>query len=375
MLKKIPWWQPQVTKQDYPFIKKALDNNFVNEGPLTTQFENEIKKILGVKYAFATTSGTVAIFLALKGLGIKAGDEVLVPDITFIATANAVDLCSATPILVDVDPQTLNISPEAILKSITPKTKAILPVHVSGRPANMDEILKIAKDHKLFVVEDAAEAFTSKYKNKFLGTLGDAGCFSFSPNKTISTGQGGMIVTNSDELASKIRPLKDQGRPFRGTGGDDLHNTIGYNFKFTDLQAGMGLGQLKHLEKRTARMRRNHELYVQNLSALKDIKIFRADLKNGELPQWTDILVNPPSSDFGVAKRDALDAYLRENNIECRRYWHPLHRQLAYKMPDDNFPNSTTLSPRALWLPSAFTLTDKDILRVCNKIKEFFLHF
>ena len=370
--KKIPWWQPQVTKKDYSFIKQALDNNFVNEGPLTTQFENEIKKILGIKYAFACPSGTVAIFLALKGLGIKAGDEVLVPDITFIATANAVDLCGAKPILVDIDPVTLNISPEAILKSITSKTKAIVPVHVSGRPADMDAILKIAKEHKLFVIEDAAEAFTSQYKNKFLGTLGDAGCFSFSPNKTISTGQGGMLVTNSDELASKIRPLKDQGRPQRGTGGDDLHNTIGYNFKFTDLQAGMGLGQLKQLKKRALRMRRNHELYVKNLGKLKNITILKANLKNGELPQWTDILVNPPSSDFGVAKRDALDTYLRENNIECRRYWHPLHRQLAYKMPDDNFPNSTKLSSHALWLPSAFTLTDKNIVRVCDKIKEFF---
>lgn len=363
MPKKIPWWQPQVTKKDYQFIKQALDNNFVNEGPLATQFENEIKKILGVKHAFACNSGTVAIFLALKGLGIKTGDEVLVPNITFIATANAVDLCGAKPILVDVDPTTLNISEEAILKSITPRTKAIVPVHVSGRPANMDAILKIAKDHKLFVVEDAAEAFTSQYKNKFSGTLGDAGCFSFSPNKTISTGQGGMIVTNSDELAGKIRPLKDQGRPQRGTGGDDLHNTIGYNFKFTDLQAGMGLGQLKQLKKRVARMVRNHELYIKNLGNIKDITILKADLKNGELPQWTDIL---------TAKRDQLDAYLRENNIECRRYWHPLHRQLAYKMPDDNFPNSTKLSPQALWLPSAFTLTDKDILRVCAKIKEFF---
>ncbi len=361
--KHIPWWQPQVTKNDYKFIKQALNNNFVNEGPLTSQFENEVKKILGVKHTFATTSGTVAICLALKGLGIKAGDEVLVPDITFIATANAVDLCGAKPVLVDVDPATLNISPEAILKSITSKTKAIIPVHVSGRSADMNAILKIAKDHKLFVIEDAAEAFTSQYKNKFLGTLGDAGCFSFSPNKTISTGQGGMIVTNNDELAAKIRPLKDQGRPVRGTGGDDLHNTIGYNFKFTDLQAGMGLGQLKQLKKRTARMRRNHNLYIKNLGDIKEISLLKASLDSGELPQWTDIL---------TSKRNELDAYLRENNIECRRYWHPLHRQLAYKILDDNFPNSTKLSPQALWLPSAFTLTDKDILRVCTKIKKFF---
>jgi len=265
-MNKIPWWMPKVEKEDYEFIKKALDANFVNEGPLTAQFENKIAKLVGAKYASATTSGTAAIFLALKALDVGYGDEVIVPDLTFIATANAVDLCGAKPVLVDVNPADLTISIDAIKKAINVKTKAIVPVHVTGRGADMEAIMSIAKKHNLFVIEDAAEALTSKQGNKFLGAIGDLGCFSFSANKTISTGQGGMIITNNDKIFSKLRPLKDQGRPMRGTGGgDDIHNSIGYNFRMTDLQAGMGLGQLTHLKKRAERMKRNYELYKENL--------------------------------------------------------------------------------------------------------------
>jgi len=352
---------PTVEKEDYEFIKKALDVNFINEGPLTAEFENKIAGLLNAKYAMATTSGTAAIFLALKALDIGHGDEVIVPDITFIATANAVDLCGAKPVLVDIDPKTLTISIDAIKRNLTSKTKAIVPVHVTGRAADMDAILAIAKKHNLFVIEDAAEALGSKYKEKYLGTWGNIGCFSFSANKTISTGQGGMMVTDNEELYKKLRPLKDQGRPVRGTGGDDLHNTIGYNFRITDLQAGMGLGQLTHLPNRIKRMKKNYELYRENLKNVKEISFFSS--RTEELPQWTDIQVE---------RRDELEKYLKDQNMDCRKYWLPLHRQLAYKMADDNFPNSTALSPKSLWLPSAFTLSDEDILAVCQKIKEFY---
>ena len=357
---KIPWWMPKVEKEDSEFVKKALDANFVNEGPLTAELEKQIANLVGAKYATATTSGTAAIFLSLKALGIGHGDEVIVPDVTFIATANAVDLCGAKPILVDINPKDLTISIDAIKKTITSKTKAIVPVHVTGRGADMAAITEIAEKHGLFVVEDAAEALTSKQGNQYLGTFGDLGCFSFSANKTISTGQGGMIVTNNDEIFAKLRPLKDQGRPTRGTGGDDLHNTIGYNFRMTDLQAGLGLGQLTHLQERTARMKRNYELYAENLKDIPEISIFPS--RQEELPQWTDILTE---------KRDELEKYLKDQNMDCRKYWLPIHRQLAYKLQDGNFPNSTALSLKALWLPSAFTLTDEDIIAVCQKIKRF----
>ena len=360
---KIPWWQPQVgTPKERELITRALDNNFINQGPLTEEFETKIAHLVGARFGIATTSCTVGITLALKALGIGHGDEVIVPDITFIATANAVDLAGAIPVLVDVEPNRLTIRVDAIKKAITPKTKAIVPVHVTGRAADMDDILALAKKHNLFVVEDAAEALLSQYKEKYLGTFGNAGCFSFSPNKTITTGQGGMIVTNDAALCDRLHRLKDQGRPVRGTGGDDRHDTIGYNFRPTDLQAAVGLGQLERIHERTKRMRRNYELYTQELIGVPGVALYPS--APGEVPQWTD----------GVfEKRDELVAYLKEQNMDSRKYWFPLHRQLAYALPDDTFPNSTRLSPQSLWLPSAFTLTDEDVLRVCEAVKAFFV--
>ena len=359
--RKIPWWQPHIEKEDYRFVKSALDNNYVNEGPLVTQFEEQMKKLLGVTYVVATNNCTIAIFLALKAAGVKRGDEVIVPDITFIATVNAVDLLGATPVLVDIDPVTLTISPTAIERAITKKTTAIVPVHVTGRASDMTKILSLAKKHKLVVIEDAAEALLSKYKGKYLGLWGNAGCFSFSPNKTISTGQGGIVVTNDKKIYEALKPLKDQGRPIRGSGGNDLHDTIGYNLKLTDLQAGVGLGQLMHIAKRVERMKRNYAMYTRELKGVGDIRIF--PLQTGGVPQWTDI---------ETSHRDELEKYLRDRQIDTRKYWYPIHTQLAYKQSGKNLPESARMSPRSLWLSSAFTLTDKDILQVCTEIKNFY---
>ena len=359
--KKIPWWEPEIKELEKKIVLDVLNSNYINEGEVATKFEEELKKILGVKYAIATTSGTAAIFLALKSLEIGHGDEVIVPDMTFIATANAVSLCGAKPVLTDVETEKINICIDAIKKNINKKTKTIMPVHVTGSAADMDSIMQIARDHNLFVVEDAAEAFTSKYKGKNLGTIGDLGCFSFSPNKTITTGQGGAVVTNNEKLAVKIRKLKDQGRPVRGTGGDDIYDSIGYNFKFTNLQAALGLGQLNYLKTRTERMKEIYRIYSENLAGIKNLKIYPSE--EGEVPQWTDAFTD---------KRNELVDYLASKNMGSRKYWLPLHTQLAYKLPDNNFPNSLRISPKSLWLPSAFTLTDDDVLQVCQEIKEFF---
>jgi|TARA_Y100000310_G_C20700173_1_gene828978 perosamine synthetase len=359
---KIPWWEPQIGSEEYKIIKQVLDNNFPNEGEMTSLFEHKICKLLGCKNAVAVTSGTVAMFLSMKALGIGHGDEVIIPDMTFIATANAVDLCGAKPVLVDVDPNTLNIDSSAFGNAITKETKAVIPVHVSGRASDMESIMKIADENSIHVVEDAAEAFMSRHKGKYLGTYGKTGCFSFSPNKTITTGQGGIIVTEDDELKVRLRELKDQGRPVRGTGGDDIHNSIGYNLKFTDLQAAVGLGQLNYLETRMERIRSIYNTYKKSLQGANGIKLFGFDIDNGEVPQWTDAIVE---------KRDELDKHLYENGIGCRRFWLPIHTQKPYKFPDEKFPNATQLSKKALWLPSAFTLSDSDIEEVCRNIRNF----
>ena len=362
MKKIIRWWVPRIGTEEKKLISRVLDNHFPNEGEFTALFEKKIAALLGVKHAVAVTSGTAALFLALKALGIKPGDEVIVPDLTFIATANAVNLCGAKVVLVDVDPDTLNISPAAFEQAITKRTKAVIPVHVSGRAARMDDIIRIAEKRRIYIVEDAAEAFMSRYGGRYLGTIGKTGCFSFSPHKTITTGQGGVVVTDDSNLYLHLRELKDQGRPSRGTGGDDRHNSIGYNFKFTDLQAAVGLGQLGYLKPRLDRMRDIYQLYLKRLDGVKGISLLRFNIKKGEVPQWTDILAD---------KRDALDKYLKLNGIDCRRYWFPVHTQAPYRSSDKNFPNSVRLSPKALWLPSAFTMSDKDVDIVCNCIRSF----
>jgi len=353
---------PNVTGEaEKKYVNQALAENYVNDGNMTHEFEKAIAKLVGKQYALAICNCTAGIFMSLKALGIGSGDEIIVPDITFIATVNAVSLTGAKPILVDINPNDLNINLGALKAAITPRTKAVVPVHVTGRAADMQTILAIAEEHKLFVVEDAAEALMSKHKGKFLGTFGKTGCFSFSPNKTITTGQGGIIVTDDIELETKLRALKDQGRPVTGTGGDDIHDTIGYNFKFTNLQAGVGLGQLTYLEERIKRMKRNYQLYAEQLENINGLTIFPS--AEDEIPQWTDIKTE---------HRDELEKYLREQNIDSRKYWHPIHKQKAYLLPDDNFPNSTRLSPQCLWLPSSFSLTDEDVVRVCEEVKKFF---
>ncbi len=362
MRDRIVWWEPKVTGEESGLVQEVLKTGFLNDGEYTERFEKEIAGLLGVRYAVAVTSGTTAIFAALAALGVGSGDEVLVPDVTFAATANAVILAGAKPVLVDVDPETFNILLDAIKKKLTPKTKAIVPVHVSGRSADMKAILQFAKEHSLWVVEDAAEALLSRSVGKFLGSFGDAGCFSFSPNKTVMTGQGGMVVTNNERLHVRLREIKDQGRPARGTGGDDVHSSIGFNLKLTNVQAAIGLAQLAELKTRTHRQKRIYEIYASELQGLKGIKIMPFDLAGGEIPQWTDALSEA---------RDPLCEYLSGKGIGYRKFWHPLHRQKPYLAADDTFPVSTQLMPKAFWLPSAFTLSDENILEVCSAIKGF----
>lgn len=359
--KQLAWWTPEVGQAETARVLACLESQYLNEGDIVTEFEKTAAKLLGAKYAIATTSGTAALFLSLKAFGIGHGDEVLVPDLTFIATANAVVMAGATPILVDIDPRTLNIDPQACESRITPKTKAILPVHVSGRGADLPSLKNLARRHKLVVIEDAAEAFLSRAHGACLGTRSEAGCFSFSPNKTITTGQGGLIVTDDENVVTKLKQLKDQGRPVRGTGGDDPHPVVGFNFKMTNLQAAVGMGQIEKLETRTKRLRRHYELYREGLEGVSGVRVL--PFESDEVPQWIDIEAD---------RRDELDKFLGSRGMSCRRFWHPLHRQPPYRAEDAAFPVTTRLSPRALWLPSAFQLVDRDIESVCAAIREFY---
>ncbi|MDP9321877.1 MAG: DegT/DnrJ/EryC1/StrS family aminotransferase [Chloroflexota bacterium] len=363
MTKKIPWWEPQVGPEEYALLKEVLDSNYINDGAVTRQFERLLAERTGAKHAVAVTSGTAALYLALLAVGVGVGDEVVVPDLTFIATANAVRATGAAVILVDIDARTLCLDPGAFERAITARTKAVIPVHVSGRGAAMADILRIARARGVAVVEDAAEAFVSRRGGKALGTFGVAGCLSFSPNKSITTGQGGAVLTDDDAVHTRLRELKDQGRASTGTGGDDLHPVFGLNFKLTNLQAAVGVAQLGRLDQRLERQRRIHAAYADALAGIDQVTLPGFDLVGGECPLWTDAIVE---------RRDDLDAFLRAREIDCRRFWHPIHRQPPYRAADDTFPNSTRVAPKAVWLPSAFTLSDTDVGAVSGAIRSFY---
>lgn len=362
-MKDIIWWKPEITGKELSFIEEVLNNNFLNEGDFTKEFENKIASLVGCQFAVSTTSGTTALYLSLMALGIGPGDEVIVPDITFIATANAVTMTGAKVVLVDIDPATISMCPYAFERAITLKTRAVIPVHVSGRGGTLLKIIEIANRKNISVIEDAAEALGSKLEGFNLGTYGRTGCFSFSPNKTISTGQGGMIVTNDEKLKCRLHELKDQGRPIRGTGGDDLHPTLGFNFKFTNLQAAAGLGQITALEERINRQKRIYEVYRNELGVCSKIQVFECKIEEGECPQWTDVLAED---------RNALVESLEEAKIHCRRFWHPLHTQAPYRDHDTKFPAAMESSGKALWLPSAFQMNDDDVKMVSKKIRDFY---
>jgi len=360
---RIAWWQPELGQEERERVLQVLASNYVNDGEVTEEFTRAIAKLVDAKFAVGVTSGTAAIYLSLVALGIAHGDEVIVPDMTFIATANAVSMTGATPVLVDVDPGTLNINVAAIEAAITRKTKAVVPVHVSGRAADMEPILSLCANRGVAVIEDAAEAFCSAHKDRYLGTFGCAGCFSFSPNKVITTGQGGVIVTDDEAISHRLRELKDQGRPVRGTGGADKHDSIGFNFKLTNLQAAVGLGQLEKLNARLKRIRQTYRIYHHELAGVKGIRVLPFKIDSGEQPQWIDALAE---------RRDELDVFLAKNGAGCRRFWFPLHTQKPYRRDDADFPNSTWLGKQAIWLPSAFQMGDTHVQTVCHLIKKFY---
>lgn len=363
-MKERPFWLPELGHRERDLIASVLDENYLNDGKVTAQFEQRVGELLEVAHVVAVTSGTAALFLALYALGVRPGDEVIIPDVTFVATASAVTMVGATPVLVDVDETNLMIDPDKVARAVTPRTRAIIPVHVSGRPAPMEQLKRIAQEHSLALVEDAAEALLSRYRGQFLGTIGQAGCFSLSPNKTITTGQGGLVVTNDSALATSLRALKDQGRNVQGTGGADQHDHIGFNFKLTNLQAAVGLGQLDLLPSRVARLREIRSRYLEGLSGLEELRLLPVDEQDGTVPQWVDVCVD--------SRRDEMIAFLRSHRMICREFWHPLHHHQPYQRPDAEFPVSTRSVPKACWLPSAFQLDNDDIDEICRRVREFF---
>lgn len=365
----IPVNEPVVSKKSKKYVNDALDTAWISSaGSYVDQFERQFASFIGTKYATTTSNGTTALHLAVESLGIGPGDEVIMPDLTIISCPFAVMYAGATPVTVDVDSTTGNIDPTKIEAKITPKTKAIMVVHLYGHPADMDAINNIAKKHRLFVIEDAAEAHGAEYKGKKAGSLGDIAIFSFYGNKIVTSGEGGMVVTNSKKFIDKARAIKNlahtQGKRFH-------HQTIGYNYRLTNVQAAIGVGELKNIDKYLAKKRWMKDTYHK---LLKDIPYLTLPSESKDVTNvyWMyNILITPDSP----ISRDALMKLLSKNRVQTRTYFYPLHAQpiIKKKAPQTgSYPVTNDLSKRGLYLPSGLALTKAQITKVSEEIHHAF---
>ncbi len=360
---KVPQLIPFVGEEELENLKHVIEKKWLTEGPFSQEFLQLIKEKTDSKYAVLANNGTLALFLALKALGIKEGDEVIVPNFTFIASATSIYFIGAKPVFVDVDKQTLNIDVTQIEKLITSKTKAIMPVHVYGQAADMDPIIAIAKKYHLKVIEDAAQGYGVYYKGKHTGTIGDVGTISFFADKTVTMGEGAVVLTNNEKIYETLKLLRNQGRPNSGT---FIHPAFGMNFRLTDMQCAVGVAQLKKFELINQIKQRNFNLYLELLKNVKEISFV-------EIQDYTNFI--PFRVNIIAQEKSKLIDYLENHGIQTRGFFYPLHRQpcfsyLDYKETD--FPNSNYLYNNGLSLPIFPDLTKEQIELVCNTIINFY---
>ena len=361
-MKFIPQMEPWFGDEEkFALMDYMEQGGWITEFKKTEEFERMIAEYAGAKHCIVVNNGTISLTLAAIACGIKPGDEVIVPNYTMIATPNSVKMIGANPVFVDVEPETLCLDIDHAKKVITPKTKAIMLVSANGRypTSGIQTFLELCENNGLVLIEDAAQALGSFYPDgRHIGTAGHVGSFSFSSPKIISTGQGGALVTNDDGIAFKLRRLKDFGR---SSGGNDIHDTIGYNFKFTDIQAVIGNEQMKKLQWRIERKKEILKQYQKNLKGVSQIKFFEQDLKN-TTPWFIDVLAED---------REILMGYLKENDIGSRVMYPPINKQNAYKITGEHHV-SNLVGEKGLWLPSASQLSNNDINYICNKIENFY---
>jgi len=354
---------PYINDNDKKAVAEYLDSSgWLTEFRKTQEFEEMIAEFVGTRYATVVTSGTAALYLSLLAAGIGSGDKVLVPNYTMIATPNVVVWAGAEPVLIDVEPDTLCMDIDKAPVDVS--TKALMYVSINGRSGDMQKLVDFCSRNNLILIEDACQAFGSKYKGKYLGTFGDLGTYSFTPHKIITTGQGGVVVTNEEKLHIKIKKLKDFHRTSPGT---DQHDGIGFNFKFTDLQAVLGIEQMKALPFRIARKKEIFDRYASNLIDVREVKFLPTDLQN-ITPWFVDLLL--PSQ--GI--RDELTVFLKDKGIASRPFYPPINHQEMYsgKHPRGSLVVSEGIVGRGLWLPSSIGIKEDEISYVCESIKDFF---
>lgn len=368
----IPVCEPTLLGNELKYVTDAVQTGWISSaGKYVTEFEQKFAAYCGCKYGVAVCNGTVALHLALVALGIGKGDEVIIPDFTMIATAFAVCYTGATPVFVDADPDTWNINTTKIEEKITPRTKAIIPVHLFGLMCDMDAINAIAKKHNLKVLEDAAEAHGAEYKGRRAGSCSDLAAFSFFANKNITTGEGGMVVTNNEELCNKLRYHKNMCFPLDGP-RNYLHNDIGFNYRMSNVVAAIGLAQVEKADEYRQMRINNNKLYRELLTNVSGIQ-FQPILEDYLNVSWMNtILID--AQKYGHTKEE-LREYLKNNNIDTRLLFEGMHRQPSLKEYGCDcsrvFPITEKLTAQGFYLPSASNLPQKDISFICQLIKTF----
>lgn len=359
--------EPVITEEAKRYVAEAMESGWVSSGgKFIEQFEQEFAQYLGMKHAITTTSGTTALHLALVTLGIGPGDEVILPDFTMMACVFAVLYTGAMPVFVDVDPEIFTIDPGQLAGKITSRTKAIMPVHIYGHPADMDPILILAEQHDLWVIEDAAEAHGARYRGRLCGSMGDLNAFSFYGNKIITTGEGGMVVTDDDALADRARRLKNLAHSPRKR---FWHEELGFNYRMTNLQAALGMGQLAHIGEFLTKKRWMATQYAAQLHSMRGLRlpVTRAWAEN---VHWMyAVLVE----DSFPLSRDALRAALQERGIDTRNFFSSCSAQPVMREhggAQGSFPVTEDIANRGLYLPSGLALTQEQLDTVCHVIHD-----
>lgn len=367
----IPLSSPDITEAEIEAVTAVLRTSRLSLGPQMEAFEEAMASYIGTSHAVAVSSGTAGLHLCIKALGIGEGDEVIVPSFTFIAAANAIRYERAKPIFVDIDAESLNMSPASIEQAITTKTRAILVVHTFGRPAEMAAIMDIANRHHLLVIEDACEAIGATYQGRMAGSFGDAAVFAFYPNKQITTGEGGMVVTQRPELAAHIRALRNQGRY---DSADWLqHAELGYNYRLSEINCALGLAQLKRIEPILQQRERVARQYQHSLTEISGLILPATDVLNTRI-SWFVYVVRLDVT-FTEEDRDSIIITLTEAGIGCGRYFAPIHLQPSYAA----WRNSTALpvteaqASRTIALPFFNRISEDEIAQVTDTLRNAML--
>lgn len=361
----IPVYQPTLGEKEKQNVTECLDSTWISsKGKFVKEFERDFSAYIGTKYGTAVNNGTVALHLALLALGIGKGDEVIVPALTYVASVNTIRYTGATPVFVDSLADTWQVDPDDIERKITKNTRAIIPVHLYGYPCDMDRIMEIARKHDLFVIEDCAEAIGSEYKGRKVGTFGDIACFSFFGNKTITTGEGGMVLTNDATLYERSCRLKDQGT---AKDREYWHDIIGYNYRMTNICAAIGAAQLERVEEFIGKKIELAEYYMDRLADTPVICHKNLDKENIKHTYWMFSILAKDAEE-----RTALRSHMKTDGIETRPTFYPAHTLPMYSEKYQKLPVAESLGWRGINLPSWPMLTREQLDTICDSIIAFY---